>query len=166
MPSWSRCWPRKAWSWSTDAIQTPVGLIHIHLMHNWGPRPKVILSEAGDVTKSMVMWLLLTRIHDHSGADLGEIMQWICHIVLHKLILCIIWIWMRPTGVSMVSLDQDHAFRGHHLLQVGIKRGYLTVISRVPCARVLCCAARLDGTDCSIIDPFSSNNSREVFLGF
>ena len=49
--SWNRCWPQKAWSWSTDTIQTPVGLIHIHLMHNWGPRPKIILSEAADITK-------------------------------------------------------------------------------------------------------------------
>ena len=62
LPSWSRCWPRKAWSWSTDTIQTPVGLIHIHITHNWGPRPKVVLSDAGDATKSMVMWLILTRI--------------------------------------------------------------------------------------------------------
>ena len=86
VPSWSRCWPRKAWSWSTDTIQTPVGLIHVHVMHNWGPRPKIILSEAGYITESMMMWLILTRIHDHSGADLREIMQWICHMVLHKLI--------------------------------------------------------------------------------
>ena len=39
-------------------------------------------------------------------------------------------------------------------------------ISRVPCARILCCAVRLEGEDCSIIDPFSSIDSREVFLGF
>ena len=52
-----------------------VGLIHIHVMHNLGPRPKVILSEAGDIIKSMMMWLILTRVHDHSGANQGEIMQ-------------------------------------------------------------------------------------------
>jgi len=73
--SWGRCWPQKAWSWSTDTIQTPVDLIHIHIMHNWGPKPKVILSEAGDATKSMVMSLILTRMHKHSGDDLGEILQ-------------------------------------------------------------------------------------------
>ena len=73
---------------------------------------------------------------------------------------------MRPKGVWMVSVDQDHAFRGQHLLHLGTRSGYLTVVSRVPFARVLCSAARLDGSDCSIIDPFSSNNSREVFLGF
>ena len=61
----------KAWSRSTDTIQSPVGLIHIHIMHNWGPRRKVIVSEAWDMTKSMVMWLILTRNHDHSEADLG-----------------------------------------------------------------------------------------------
>ena len=30
--------------------------------------------------------------------------------------LCMIWIRMRPTGVWMVSVDIDHAFRGQHLL--------------------------------------------------
>ena len=80
--------------------------------------------------------------------------------------LCIKWMLMRPIGVWMVSVDQDHAFRGQHLLQLGTKTGYLTVVSRVPCARVLCCAARLEGRDCSVIDPFSPNNSTKVFLGF
>ena len=80
--------------------------------------------------------------------------------------LCIRWILMRPTGVWMVSMDQDPAFPGHHLLQLVTRLGYLTVVSRVPCARVLCCAVRLEGKDCSVIDPFSSNYSREYFLGF
>ena len=66
----------------------------------------------------------------------------------------------------MVSVDQDHAFRGQYLLQLGTKSGNLTVVSRVACTRVLCFAARLEGEDCSIIDPFSSNDSREVFLEF
>ena len=66
----------------------------------------------------------------------------------------------------MVSVDQDHAFRGQYLLQLGARLGYLTVVSRVPCARIVCCAARLEGEDCSIIDLYSSNDSREVFLGF
>ena len=43
---------------------------------------------------------------------------------------------------------------------------YPTMVSRVPCARVLCCAARLEGEDCSKIDSFLFNDSREVFLGF
>ena len=38
---------------------------------------------------------------------------------------------MRLTGVLMVSVDQDCAFPGKHLLQLGIRLGYLTVISRV-----------------------------------
>ena len=50
--------------------------------------------------------------------------------------LFIIWICMRPTGVWMVSVDQDHAFRGQYLLQLGARSGYLTVVSRVPCARI------------------------------
>ena len=48
-------------------------------------------------------------------------------------------------GVWMVSVDQDHAFPDQHLLQLGIRLGYLTVVSRVPCARVSCCAVRLEG---------------------
>ena len=32
--------------------------------------------------------------------------------------LCITWTWMRPTDVWMVSVDQDHAFWGQHLLQL------------------------------------------------
>ena len=52
-----------------------------------------------------------------------------------------IWIGMRPAGVWMVSMDQDHAFSDQHLLQLGIRSGYLTVVSRVPCARVVCYVA-------------------------
>ena len=73
---------------------------------------------------------------------------------------------MRLTDVKMVSMEQDHAFPDHHILQLGIRLGYLTVVSRVPCARVVCCAARLERVDSSIVDSFSSNDSREVFLGF
>ena len=73
---------------------------------------------------------------------------------------------MRPTCVWMVSMDQDDTFRGQHLLQLGTRSGYPTVVSRVPCARVLCCAARLEGEDCSIIDSFLVDDSREVVLGF
>ena len=35
--------------------------------------------------------------------------------------LCIIWAWMRLTGVWMVSMDKDHAFSDQHLLQLGIR---------------------------------------------
>ena len=80
--------------------------------------------------------------------------------------ICITWIWTRPTGVWMVSLDHDDAFWGQHLLKLGTRSGYPTVVSRVPCASVLCCLARLEGGDCSKIDSFSFNISREVFLGF
>ena len=54
----------------------------------------------------------------------------------------------------MVSVNQDHAFPGQHLLQHGIRLGYLTVVSGVPWEGVVCCAARLEGEDSSIIDPF------------
>jgi len=70
--------------------------------------------------------------------------------------LCIIWILMRPKGVWMVSVDQDHAFPGQHLFQLGTRSGYLTVASRVPraSARIIYCVARLKGKQCSIIGPF------------
>ena len=35
--------------------------------------------------------------------------------------LCMTWIWMRPTGVWMVSVNKDYAFPGQHLLQLGTK---------------------------------------------
>ena len=63
----------------------------------------------------------------------------------------------------MISMDQDHAFSDQHLLQLCIRLGYLTVVSRVLCARVVCCAAGNEGGDSSIFDSFSSNDSNEVF---
>ena len=69
-------------------------------------------------------------------------------------------------GVGMVSSNQDHAFSDQHLLQLGTRSGYLTVISRVACARVLRCVTRYEGGDSSTIDYFSSIDSKEVFSGF
>ena len=73
---------------------------------------------------------------------------------------------MRLTCVWMVSMDQACAFSGQHQFQLGIRSVYLTLINRVPCARVVRCVARLDREDSFVIDLFSSNDSREVFLGF
>ena len=73
---------------------------------------------------------------------------------------------MRPTGVWMVSVDQDYAFPGKHLLQLGIRLDHLTVVSRVPCARVVRCVTLLEGEDSSMNDPISSNDNREVLFGF
>ena len=50
--------------------------------------------------------------------------------------LCITWMSMRPTGVWMVSVDQDDAFPGQHLLQLGTRSGYSTVVSRVSCSNL------------------------------
>ena len=63
---------------------------------------------------------------------------------------------MRRTGVWMVSVDRDHDFRGQHLLELGTRSGYPTVISRMPCARVLCCAARLEEEIAPKLIPFGS----------
>ena len=73
---------------------------------------------------------------------------------------------MRLEGVWMVSVDSDYAFPSQHLLQLGIRSGYLTVVSMVPCARLVSCVARHKEKDSSIIYLFSSNDSREIFLGF
>ena len=80
--------------------------------------------------------------------------------------LYIIWTGIRLTDVRVVSVDQDHAFPDNHLLQLGIRFGYLTAVSRIPWARVVCCVARHEGWDSSIIDSVSSNDSGESFLGF
>ena len=61
---------------------------------------------------------------------------------------------MRLTGVWMISMDEDHAFPDQRLLQLCIRPRYLTVLSRVPCARNAHCEARLEGADSSIIDSF------------
>ena len=59
---------------------------------------------------------------------------------------------MRLISFWMVSVDQDHTFHDQHLLQLGIRLGHFTVVSRVPCARVVYCAARREREDSVIID--------------
>ena len=81
-------------------------------------------------------------------------------------LLCIIWTYWRLMVVWMVSVDQDHVFPDQHLLQLGIRSGYLTVVSRVPCAKNVRCIARYEGIESSIISYSSFNDSREVFSGF
>ena len=61
--------------------------------------------------------------------------------------LCIAWISMRPTGVWIVSVERDGAFSDQHLLQLGTRLGFLTVVSRVPCAWVSCCVVRVHSND-------------------
>ena len=65
----------------------------------------------------------------------------------------------------MVSVNQDHAIPGQHLLQHGIRLGYLTVESGVPGEGFVCCAAGMEKEDSSIIDFFSSNDRGEVIFG-
>ena len=112
----------------------------------------------------------LLQLHTMSGYSTVvsgvPTMDFCCVILGLSPQLCITWILMRPACVSMASVDRDHDFWGQHLLRLGTKLGYSTVVSRVPCVWVSCCAARLEGEDCSIIAPYSSNDSREVFLGF
>ena len=43
---------------------------------------------------------------------------------------------MRPTGVWMVSMDQDDGFRGQYVLQPGTRLGDSTVVSRASCSNL------------------------------
>jgi len=52
---------------------------------------------------------------------------------------------MRLTGVWMVSVDQDRTLPHQYLLKFGNRLGYLTVVSKVPCARIVCYVARNEG---------------------
>ena len=60
-------------------------------------------------------------------------------------------------------MDQVYGFPDRHLLKIGIRSGYFAVVSRVPCARVLCCGARQEAGDSSINDVSLTNYGREVF---
>ena len=73
---------------------------------------------------------------------------------------------MRLTGDWMLSVEQDHAFPDQHLFQLGIRSGYLTVVSRVPCARVVRYVPRDERGDITTTDSSLSNDSKEVFLRF
>ena len=70
---------------------------------------------------------------------------------------------MRPTGVRMVSMDQDDAFRGQHLVKIDTGLGYSIVLSRVSCSRDVCCVARLEGTDSFTTDHFHPMIVEESF---
>ena len=63
----------------------------------------------------------------------------------------------------MVSVDPNHAFPSQNPLQLGLRLGYLPVVSTVFCVRSLCCVARQENQNSSIITLFSSNDSKELF---
>ena len=60
-------------------------------------------------------------------------------------------------GPRSASLDQKP-------LQLGIRLVYLIEISRAFCAKLLCCVARQDWKDTSIITPFLSKNNKNTFV--
>ena len=64
----------------------------------------------------------------------------------------------------MVSVDQDHVFQANTYSNLTSNWAIFTVVNRVPCARVVCCAARLEGEDSSIVDLLSSNDSTDILL--
>ena len=77
----------------------------------------------------------------------------------------ITWSLIRLIGVCMASVEPDQAFASQNPLQLDIRLGTLTVVSKVPCARISCCLDRKDREDSSRITQASSNNSRLVLLG-
>ena len=83
------------------------------------------------------MWHIHCKISPRSAPEWSWILVKISHITMDFLIspasdriflglgsqIYITWVWMRPTVVWMVSVDQDHAFRGQHLLKLGTRSG-------------------------------------------
>ena len=59
--------------------------------------------------------------------------------------------------------DPDHAFPGQNIPQPGLRLGYLAVVSIVFCVGALCCVARQENKNSTIIILFSSNNSKDLF---
>ena len=133
----------------------------VRLLHNWSFFHPMIVEKSLPLNKFMEHHVAYS-LHNfpRSASEWSWIFIKISHITMDFVMsqssdtitldldprLCIIWIWMRPKGVWMVSVDQDHAFPGRHLLQLGTRIGYsTTVVSRVPCARFLSCAIRLKG---------------------
>ena len=77
----------------------------------------------------------------------------------------ITWPLTRLISVCMPSVEPDQAFPSQNPLHLDIRLGTLTVVSKVPCARILRCLDRKEREDSSIITQASSNNSRVVLLG-
>ena len=61
---------------------------------------------------------------------------------------------MKFIGIRMVSVDPNHAFPSQNLLQLGLRLGYLSVVSTVFCVRSVCCVAGKENKNSSIIIPF------------
>ena len=76
----------------------------------------------------------------------------------------ITWPLIRLISVCMPSVEPDQAFPSQNPLHLDIRLGTLTVVSKVPCARILRCLDRKEREDSSIITQASSNNSIVVLL--
>ena len=76
----------------------------------------------------------------------------------------ITWPLTRLISVCMPSVEPDQAFPSQNPLHLDIRLGTLTVVSKVPCARILRCLDRKEREDSSIITQASSNNSIRVLL--
>ena len=70
---------------------------------------------------------------------------------------------MRVTGLGMVSVDPNHAFPAKNLPQFGTRLGYLTAKSEALFARILRCAAALEGADSSLTTLYSFHDSEIAF---
>ena len=76
----------------------------------------------------------------------------------------ITWPLIRLINVCMPSVEPDQVFPSQNPLHLDIRLGTLTVVSKVPCARILRCLDRKEREDSSIITQASSNNSIVVLL--
>ena len=57
----------------------------------------------------------------------------------------ITWPLTRLISVCMPSVEPDQAFPSQNPLYLDIRLGTLTVVSKVPCARIVCYVARNKG---------------------
>ena len=70
---------------------------------------------------------------------------------------------MRVTGLGMVPVDPNHAFPAKNPPQFGTRLGYLTAKSEALFARILRCAAALEGAESSLTTLYSFHDSEIAF---
>ena len=74
---------------------------------------------------------------------------------------------MTKAYMSLNSIcGPNHTFQGQYPVHCHIRLGYSIVVTKVPCIRIVCCVVRDEGTNGFVSTPLSSNNSKEVLLGF
>ena len=75
----------------------------------------------------------------------------------------ITWLRMRVMGLGMIPVAPDHAFSAQNPHQLGTRLGYLSEKSETLFARILRCAAALEGADSSLTTLYSFHDSEIAF---